>query len=318
MGKIYFTFFLLFFGCTLNAQIDWDAVKDRYYEKYQPAASPDWLFPIIFKDGAGAQDTIFLGYDEDAFIGFPSDTIFGEYYVPVDSFSFQSYWAKCPASLCDSLEVLDVNMLGGIPSAWFTIEFHNGVLPVTMYFDASFLSDAALPYPDQSPAPPAQIDIGFDLPLETIGANNNSTNCIYFDYLLLSDTALYPNASCVYTDSIVFISDPDIPNVTYMSWFWMRLDAWDGAFYTSTIELSKEDIMFIYPNPAREKINIDLAKVTTGQIYIYNVEGQRMLSQEFNSTQHLEINTMSIPSGMYFIELRTDHLQLINKLSIVK
>ncbi len=176
----------------------------------------------------------------------------------------------------------------------------------------------ALPYPDQSPAPPAQIDIGFDLPLETIGANNNSTNCIYFDYLLLSDTALYLNASCVYTDSIVFISDPDIPNVTYMSWFWIRLDAWNGAFYTSTVESSKEDVMFIYPNPAREKINIDLEKVATGQIHIYNVEGQRMLSQEFDSTQHLEINTMSIPSGMYFLKLQAGKWQAIRRFDVFR
>lgn len=102
-----FLYFIIGSGSLFAQPIDWEVVKDRYVEKYQPEEIPAWLFPIIFKDGTGARDTIYFGHDENATTIFPSDTIFQEVFIPSDSSVFHAYWGN-DCNQCDTFSIADI------------------------------------------------------------------------------------------------------------------------------------------------------------------------------------------------------------------
>ena len=85
MKKLYLITILAFSSIYLIAQpsdsINWQAVINDYYTKYQPQKSPAWLFPLIFEEGTGLRDTIYLGFDDEANILTSVDTLFKEGYL---------------------------------------------------------------------------------------------------------------------------------------------------------------------------------------------------------------------------------------------
>jgi len=63
----------------------------------------------------------------------------------------------------------------------------------------------------------------------------------------------------------------------------------------------------IYPNPANEKININIPKQTDGAIIMKNTSGQVVYSNEIGLLQENSIDSKSLSNGVYFIEI-TSHL----------
>ena len=62
------------------------------------------------------------------------------------------------------------------------------------------------------------------------------------------------------------------------------------------------DNVLIYPNPARDIINIQVMPNVFHTYSIYNIGGQIIHDSEEISTT---INVSSLPSGIYFIEFQT-------------
>ena len=296
---ILFSSFIMLTIISLNSQpIDWGAVIDRYVEKYQPEMVPAWLFPIIFKDATGARDTIYFGYDEEATNTLHADTMFSEMYVPADSFEFNAFWSKCPSTLCDSLMIVDINIIKGIAS--YSINFRNGLLPVTMYFDATFLSDDVLPFPDQSPNPKAQINIKNGWPMSAWSDPGHTYPCHYHYHLLITDNSLQGDL-CVYTDSIEFIADPDI--VDFIGGFFFQLRPWTGFMPVSNKEVENRVAPKIYPNPARGSFTVKNRKDQQLYLEMYNLFGQRVKAVSF--TGEVEINISGLQKGLYILSFRT-------------
>lgn len=303
-------FQVLCWNCSFTQEIDWDLVIDRYVEKYQPEEIPDWLFPIIFKDATGQGDTIYLGYDEDASIAIRTDTIFGEGSIPSDSTIFQAFWGGiCP--ICDTFAIADINVLGGggLNAAPSSIEFINALLPVVMHFDASLLETPILPFPEIIDKPNVQLEVSFVQPLITESRpNTDGSGFCNFQQVVISDSILIPKfyEGCVFSDSIVFLSDSEFQN--YMLPLSLTLEPWMGTIFpTSTEEILVLSKLKLYPNPAIDKLNISIEnQEKIEKLEIFNTSGEMVYSKpNRNLSSNVIVPVSFLLKGIYFLHVHT-------------
>jgi hypothetical protein len=61
----------------------------------------------------------------------------------------------------------------------------------------------------------------------------------------------------------------------------------------------------VYPNPASDFINIEIAPVDTGRLVLelYNNTGLKVLNKIVTDQPVLQVNIKDIPSGVYFLKL---------------
>ncbi|HMO39974.1 MAG TPA: M12 family metallo-peptidase [Saprospiraceae bacterium] len=75
----------------------------------------------------------------------------------------------------------------------------------------------------------------------------------------------------------------------------------------------------IFPNPARDLLNLRFDQAPKGNLWIslYNVQGQELLGRRFEQADDvLQIPTAGLPGGMYFLTLRSEGHTLTRKVSI--
>lgn len=312
MKKSLLTLFLLFSYLNgFTQSIDWEAVKDRYYEKYNPTANPDWLFPLIFKDGLGNRDTIYFGMDEGAHDGMNwlPDSIYGEEHVYADSFSFTAFWSDC--NDCDTLSLNKVNMAKeGI--AVYSINFRNALKPVTLYYDPSALYDPILPFPDSSPAPSAWIHVFIDDFDVAISNEPGGSWCNWVNTLYLTDNWPQVNFDdCAFRDSMTIIWQEESQ---YMGQLGFGIEPW--GLLTSTKEIKKE--ITITPNPVRDRIYLSFEEASTegGSITIYDLFGRVSFRAKTIQQKEQEINVDGLASGIYFLEIKIGNSYQIEKIFI--
>jgi len=76
--------------------------------------------------------------------------------------------------------------------------------------------------------------------------------------------------------------------------------------------IDEDAIISAYPNPASEVlyINYDLKTIANGQLNVYNVLGEKMISQEINSSKgRLELNVSELSEGIYLYNFQSGNLQ---------
>ncbi len=82
---------------------------------------------------------------------------------------------------------------------------------------------------------------------------------------------------------------------------------------TSAKEINS-DALFVYPNPAREAINV-VSDRAIHQCNILNLQGSLMLSAKGNSRQ-MNINTNELPKGIYLVQILDERGNYTRKLVI--
>ncbi|NRD20448.1 T9SS type A sorting domain-containing protein [Winogradskyella eckloniae] len=120
-----------------------------------------------------------------------------------------------------------------------------------------------------------------------------------------------------------FMSIKTQDDILYASWgdtrdgelnIWFQRMATDGSVL-STHQIASEDIpnIFIYPNPTVSKIFVESESLK--KVVLYDLSGKQMQSidNDDNSTT-IEINTMSIPSGTYIVEVTTTETTVTKKI----
>lgn len=202
---------------------------------------------------------------------------------------------------------------GGFVSASYTINFRNGLLPVTMYFDATFLSDDVLPFPDQSPNPRAQINIKNGWPFSAWSDPDHTFPCDYHEPLLITDNSLQ-GEFCVFSDSIEFIADPDI--IDLIAGFFFDLWPWTGLNPVSNKELENIIAPKIYPNPANDFLNIKFPQPNTGTWKIHDTMGRLIGYESFQFQETISINISQYYPGIYFLYVKDNHQTSIHKFVI--
>ncbi|MBW4361040.1 chitobiase/beta-hexosaminidase C-terminal domain-containing protein [Flavobacterium taihuense] len=84
------------------------------------------------------------------------------------------------------------------------------------------------------------------------------------------------------------------------------------------IEEEDEGLVSIYPNPAKELVNIDLRKFkdTSVEIQLANLTGQILKEEKVMGGGMHEMNTSTLKTGVYLITLRGNDLILVKRLLI--
>ncbi len=329
MKQFFPILFLITFFSSLNAQpsaiIDWDAVIDRYAEKYQPEKIPQWIFPFIFENGIGQRDTVYFGHDDEAshFLShnYPQDTLFGEEYITIDSNTFEVFWAKL--SSCDTLCGLKVNITKFTTNFLYhgsQFYFINGVLPITLYYNTELFYSDSLPPPLSSGLPVLQAELYFSSGEIALGDWDHTLNewafqCPFDQAALVSDT-LQPwwNPFHTFRDSID-INERDGFNVLYADLLSIIFKAWEG--HTLAIETPDDKkIINVFPNPANDFLNIKFSQAETGIWKIYDIMGHTVHYGTFQAEEKIRINTRQLNSGFYFLHIEQNGQILIRKILI--
>lgn len=88
---------------------------------------------------------------------------------------------------------------------------------------------------------------------------------------------------------------------------------------TNTVEYEAESEINIYPNPASEYITFDIKNNTSNpdaQITIYNNQGQKMIQNQTNQKEKVDVSTLS--GGIYILEVAVSDLLYKKKFLIIK
>lgn len=94
-----------------------------------------------------------------------------------------------------------------------------------------------------------------------------------------------------------------------------------GNISTGTSQLIIDNgQLTIFPNPAKEELNIALTGLT-GKVIVtlFTIQGKEMIKQIFSNQQTITLNTSSISTGMYILRIqKEDGKSLIRKIEIQK
>lgn len=84
---------------------------------------------------------------------------------------------------------------------------------------------------------------------------------------------------------------------------------------TGINEYDKDDLAFVYPNPASDNFTISLNKSVTGIVYVTLVDlAGRVVSQNaFNANEKLEMNVSGLAKGTYLVKVLTDNAQSVQR-----
>jgi hypothetical protein len=86
------------------------------------------------------------------------------------------------------------------------------------------------------------------------------------------------------------------------------LGIWDSK-RTDIESILTDDILKIYPNPAKDTFKIEVSRLKRGTVKIYNVNGVIEREMEFSNNQIINVNDMK--SGVYFVRLYDAEMQQI-------
>ena len=73
----------------------------------------------------------------------------------------------------------------------------------------------------------------------------------------------------------------------------------------------------VYPNPARDKIHIQFAFISSGKIFITDNSGRKILEKPF-SDKEIEVNVSSIAAGLYFVSVQSTEGVFTGKIVVEK
>ena len=88
----------------------------------------------------------------------------------------------------------------------------------------------------------------------------------------------------------------------------------------STSETEADQSIGLFPNPASDQVNISFkSPMQNVNLSIYNIQGQKIQQKQIeniSSNQRETLNTAAIPNGIYFLELQSDAVRVVKKITI--
>ncbi len=82
-------------------------------------------------------------------------------------------------------------------------------------------------------------------------------------------------------------------------------------------EVSKEQTMQLYPNPAKDELIVKMNSTMAGTLEVTNQVGQVLIKQPMNGVQ-AKLNIKSLPAGIYFLSATTTSGKYNSKFTVVK
>ena len=298
--------------------IDWEAVDSAFYEQYEPEIPPQWLFPIIFEEGRGMRDTVYLGYHEDAYgsRGGEEHEQYGEIFTSYDTSEFNAGWRPMTENSTLNVRVSSKH-LGTISGS--TVNFHKGQYPLFIYWDVKRLDDPSLPFEeDEETGHLAAAFINWGPPGTPIDNETNSLlACNFKDPVTILRTPTYRVEGCYAEDSLYFEDQWQRENITAagvgisITQYPPKL----GTFIEEPGDLNEK--IKVYPNPVRDKATLIMEEDHNGIAYLYSYTGKELKRKPFNQVNKVQFNLDKFPPGSYSLVIIRDNAPNFSKTLIL-
>jgi hypothetical protein len=73
----------------------------------------------------------------------------------------------------------------------------------------------------------------------------------------------------------------------------------------------------VYPNPASDKINVNLSKINgTASVHIIDLQGRTVFQSSYDGDKLVAIPVSTISNGMYFVRIQSEQGTVTEKISI--
>ena len=89
----------------------------------------------------------------------------------------------------------------------------------------------------------------------------------------------------------------------------------DVPVIISSLDEETEATTAIFPNPAKNTLNITSYNTKVNSVEIYNLNGQLVLNKTLN-TYLSQINISSLTSGIYIVDIKSENTTIKRKLII--
>lgn len=127
----------------------------------------------------------------------------------------------------------------------------------------------------------------------------------------------YDNWPIVDTVNVIFASSNLMDGMAYAGiGSELTIDSLNIQYKPVGIEKHDGDQLSIYPNPASDRIEIDLGNKEYEQVVIYNVEGKQLKEIQVNNNNHLTVNSETFAPGMVFLRFTGKAESITRKLII--
>jgi len=102
---------------------------------------------------------------------------------------------------------------------------------------------------------------------------------------------------------------------TFFAKFYMYIPANDLGLKTSSSEitLSKTNNISLYPNPAKDKLNISSVKENFNKIILYDLMGRKLYQEKFNLCDKYSVDIKFLKKGMYIVKFYINKTELETK-----
>ncbi len=87
---------------------------------------------------------------------------------------------------------------------------------------------------------------------------------------------------------------------------------------TSVDEAKQELPISIYPNPAKDIVNVVFPSLENNEISVYNVLGEVVYQNNRSTSNQVSINLSNQPNGVYFIKVKSGNQLITKKLMLTK
>lgn len=75
-------------------------------------------------------------------------------------------------------------------------------------------------------------------------------------------------------------------------------------------ELSAAESISLFPNPAKDVLNINFEKAVSGSVFIFDITGREVAGQKLTGTEN-KIDVSAFQNGIYLYQIKADNGQLI-------
>ena len=295
--KLLFTFILIFISCSMFAQ-DQPVVQNDVFAKIPKATGTSdcscshWINKDLADQAESSTDVDGLGMGNDAikFDNNEADGMYQEVEVLANTDYKFVYSSRINGDAAGTAE-MEIRILKGSG-------YEAGYTPV-YHTDATTKPTDGFGYADIADVDNATNNISI-VTVEYPG--NDDYNELEFTFNTGTETSI-----AIFARGI---GNPTTAPVDGKPYLWSASDHETRFEYiklTNITPLSTKDVLAskfrVYPNPARDFINVESKNIKVASVDMYNVLGAKVLSSELTNNR---VNVSTLVKGVYFMKINAD------------
>ena len=81
----------------------------------------------------------------------------------------------------------------------------------------------------------------------------------------------------------------------------------DSTLISSVKEVKDDQTtLTLFPNPATDLLNVSFDQNTTGELVVYNLQGQALITKRVSNSVASQLSLIDLPVGLFMLQLETE------------